>query len=432
MSVLFSPIGTADPATQLGDGPMMHMVRHMKPNAVVLFLSPDMVRHEQADGRYTKAIEYVAHVAEFAKPSIELIFSEYEEVHRFDPYIEEMEKPLNRLVAEYPGEDVLVNVTSGTPAMQQALVALGSFGRLPLRMLQVSTPRKGANKKTDREDPENYDLDLMLELSEMTETELNYESRIIEVKSPNFFSRVQRENIAALVEHFEYGAAYELAMQTDLISKEVKEMILAAAERLNLNGQRSARIFGGTTLAWKADDQLSEYIASMEVRLEQGHWADFLRAMTPAFTEIMKVVLRQSGLSEEQYMTKMPGKRGKLTFKLDPQKINNDPKLQKTVGEPINKPKYPTNYLYASLVEEYCEDKEVRNRVAALREMEDECRNMLAHEMKRADKEKLEKTGGMTLDDVLEAFMFLHDWITSKKMKHGLYERISAKIIESM
>ena len=432
MSVLFSPIGTADPATQLGDGPMMHIVRHMRPNAVMLFLSPKMAQYEQSDGRYTKAIEYVARAAGFAQPSVECMLSEHDEVHRFDPYIEEMEKPLNRLLAEYPGEDVLVNVTSGTPAMQQALVALGSFGRLPLQMLQVSTPRKDANRRYDREDPENYDLGLMLELSEMAEAERGYESRIIEVKSPNFFSRVQRENIASLVEHFEYGAAYELAMQTDLISNEVKEMILATAERLNLNGQRSARVFGGTTLAWKADDQLSEYLASMEVRLMQGHWADFLRAMTPAFTEIMKVVLRQSGLLEEKYMTKMRGKRGKPTFKLDPRKINGDPRLQKAVGGSIDKPKYPTNYLYSSLVEEYCEDREVCNRVAALREMEDECRNMLAHEMKRADKERLEKAGGMTLDDVLEAFIFLHDWITPKKMERGLYKRISTKIVESM
>ncbi len=429
MSVLFSPVGTADPATSLGEGPMMHIVRHMKPDVVVLFLSPSMARHEQTDNRYTKAIEYVAHAAEFAQPSVEVIFSEHEEVHRFDPYIAEFEKVLNKLVAEYPTEDMLVNVTSGTPAMQQALVALGSFGRLPLRMLQVSTPRKDVNKRYDREDPENYDLDLMLGISEIEEEKQGYKSRIIEVKSRNFFSRVQRENIASLVKHFEYGAAYELAMQTDLISNETKEMILAAAERLNLNGQRSAHVFGGTTLAWKADDQLSEYLFGMEVRLLQGHWADFLRAMTPAFTKIMQDVLHQSGLPKEKYMT-LEG--GKPTGKYDPEKIDNDSKLRKAIGRHGDKPAFVTNYLYSSLVKEYCEDSEVCNRVAALRKMEDECRNMLAHEMRRADKEKLEKAGGMTLDDVLETLVFLHDEIAQKKMERGLYERISAKIVESM
>ena len=38
--ILFSPVGTADPITALGDGPMLHIVRHYQPSVVVLFLSP--------------------------------------------------------------------------------------------------------------------------------------------------------------------------------------------------------------------------------------------------------------------------------------------------------------------------------------------------------------------------------------------------------
>ena len=45
MRTLFSMIGTADPITQLGDGPMLHIVRHCVPDKVVLFLSPKMARH---------------------------------------------------------------------------------------------------------------------------------------------------------------------------------------------------------------------------------------------------------------------------------------------------------------------------------------------------------------------------------------------------
>ncbi len=33
--ILFSPIGTADPITALGDGPMLHIVRHYRPIVVV-------------------------------------------------------------------------------------------------------------------------------------------------------------------------------------------------------------------------------------------------------------------------------------------------------------------------------------------------------------------------------------------------------------
>ena len=60
MSVLFSPIGTADPLTQLGDGPMLHIVRHYRPERVVLFLSPKMAQLQEQDQRYTKAIELLS------------------------------------------------------------------------------------------------------------------------------------------------------------------------------------------------------------------------------------------------------------------------------------------------------------------------------------------------------------------------------------
>lgn len=49
--ILFSPIGTADPITALGDGPMLHIVRHYRPIVVVLFLSAEIAAFENADRR---------------------------------------------------------------------------------------------------------------------------------------------------------------------------------------------------------------------------------------------------------------------------------------------------------------------------------------------------------------------------------------------
>ena len=56
MVTLFSPVGTADPVTQLGDGPLLHIIRHRRPDRVVLFLSPAMTQFQRQDERYTRAI----------------------------------------------------------------------------------------------------------------------------------------------------------------------------------------------------------------------------------------------------------------------------------------------------------------------------------------------------------------------------------------
>ena len=144
MSVLFSPIGTVDPLTQLGDGPMLHIIRHYRPERVVLFLSPEMAEYQEQDQRYTKAIELLsAECHEGDVPTIELVKSNTTDVYKFDVYISEFEQKLNEIGKENGGDTILVNASSGTPAMEEALVALGAFGRLNLTPLQVPTPRKG-------------------------------------------------------------------------------------------------------------------------------------------------------------------------------------------------------------------------------------------------------------------------------------------------
>ena len=363
----------------------------------------------------------------FAAPSFEVIPSNVNEVYSFDRYITIFEEALENLSVAYQGEKLLVNVSSGTPAMEQALVALGSFGRLDLQLLQVLTPREGVNKRDDREDPDNYDLCFMADWVEEIEASRDFKSRIIEVKTPNFYDRVLRENVVALVGRYEYGAAYQLGTQMSLVDDVTKEMILAAAERLDLNDKRSARVFGGTPLSWKANDRLAEYLYTMEVRLEQGRWADYLRAMTPALTEIMKRVLERSGLFEKSYME--VGRDGKLTGRCDPTKIKADRRLAEAFNLRSDKPIFVTDQQYSNLVAEYCEDVQVKEQVLGLRRVE-QTRNTLAHEIRSSTKEALEREGGMSMQEVFDTFVSLHDWLMpNQKMVPGLYHRISEMII---
>ena len=263
MTTLFSPIGTADPITQLGDGPLLHIIRHRQPDKVVLFLSPAMVAFQQQDERYTRAIGLLAESAGAPVPEVRLIGSGFEEVYRFDRYIEEFEPILKELARE---DDVLVNVSSGTAGMAQALVALGSFGRLNLELLQVLTPKRGINSRSDRESPDKYDLDLLWELDQ--EIEKGAECRIVSVATPNFSERLLKENIIALIRSYEYEAAFKLVSQMSTASEVTKQMIEAAACRLNLDGGLPATVFAKTDVSYKANDLLLEYLYVMEVRLK--------------------------------------------------------------------------------------------------------------------------------------------------------------------
>ncbi len=421
MTTLFSPVGTADPITQLGDGPLLHIIRHRKPDKVVLFLSPAMAAFQRQDERYTRAIELLVEAGCAPMPEVRLIESDFEEVYRFDRYIEEFEPVLKELARK--GE-VLVNVSSGTAGMAQALVALGSFGRLNLELLQVLTPARGINKRNDRENPNEYELDCLWELDQ--DNEPGAECRIVSVATPNFSERLLRENVITLVKGYEYEAAYKLACQMATASDAAKQMIEAAACRLNLDGGLPAKVFGGTDVSYKANDLLLEYLYVMEVRLAQGHWADFVRSMTPALTELMRRKLNEY-LPEEKYSTQS---RDKVSYIFNADAVRTDERLSRTLSwcqKRYEEEGYLESGHYSCLLREYCEDQPVKNTILQLRNAEKNCRNSLAHTLKASSKAALERSCSMKLEDIMSTLFELHG-----SAKPGLYNRINQRIIDSM
>ena len=420
MTTLFSPVGTADPITQLGDGPLLHIIRHRKPDKVVLFLSPAMAAFQRQDERYTRAIELLVEAGCAPMPEVRLIESDFEEVYRFDRYIEEFEPVLKELARK---GKALVNASSGTAGMAQALVALGSFGRLNLELLQVLTPARGINKRNDRENPNEYELDCLWELDQ--DNEPGAECRIISVATPNFSERLLRENVITLVKGYEYEAAYRLACQMVTASDAAKRMIEAAACRLNLDGGLPAKVFGGTDVSYKANDLLLEYLYVMEVRLAQGHWADFVRSMTPALTELMKRKL-SAYLPEEAYTL---FSNGKSTGRYNVEAINGDFRLASALYSCHydNRNAFVTSDAYVRLVQEYCEDQQAKNAILQLRNAEKNCRNSLAHALKASSKAALERSCSMKLGDIMSTLFELYG-----SAKPGLYDRINQRIIDSM
>lgn len=426
MSVLFSPVGTADPLTQLGDGPMLHIVRHYRPDRVVLFLSPAMREHQERDHRYTEAIERLSASDGRKVPVMELVDAVEKEVYRFDSYIGEFEGILARLCEESPGEPVLVNVTSGTPQWLAALVALGAFGSLDLRLLQVTTPRRGVNKQQDRERQSDYDLDGLWEWNESLREEdpEARESRVIEVETPNFSDRLLRENVVRLVRAYNYPAAFELASQMRDVDPNAMAMIAAARDRLNLDGALPAKVFARTELAYRPNDPLGEYLSVMEVRLAQGNWADFVRLLTPALSRICRDELERCGLPEHAYLLR---ERNRQTSKLDWDLIARDRRLRDVFGNRRPGDAYVTNAQLVKLVENNCTDRRVTEKIVKLREFESKCRNPLAHDLTASSRGSLERLGGLPLDTVMQYLEDLHGCF-----RPHLYQRVSQAIIESL
>lgn len=426
MAILFSPIGTADPMSRLGDGPMLHIVRHYKPSEVVLFLSPKMANYEDEDHRYSKAIELLYDAAQQKPPVITRHKSLENEVYRFDAYIEEFEQILTELSERANDEPILANVSSGTAGMLESLVAIGSFGRLNLKMLQVKTPKNDINKGGDRENADEYNFDRLWEQNPDHNNEAP--NRIIEVKTPNFSDRLLRENVYELVSKYEYAAAYQLAQKTKSVSDEAQQTILAASNRLNMAGTQPKKVFSNTPVPYASNDLLSEYIAAVEVRLNQGKYADYIRALSPAL-EAIAVELLETQLPMTDFASRDTARNA---WRFDKKKIDRDQNLQKALnskGIHYDKSQIVMNNALFVLIDAYCDKSDRVEAAKKLRKVEEECRNTFAHQITPSSRSsienKLANTGVNTLNEVQELLYKAHP-----SAQPGLYNRISEYILD--
>lgn len=410
MDVLFSPVGTADPLTILGDGPMLHIVRFYKPDDVVLFLSPKMQEFQNCDHRYTRAIELLCKKMDIDVPNIHLVSSKRNDVQHFDAYIEEFEHEIKKIRALNKNAQIFANVTSGTPAMEQALVALGAFGEYDLKLLQVFTPRKGINRPDDRERPDYYDLETLWELNPDNDG-AEVTCRVEQVALPNFKERLLRKSVSDLVDCYDYEAALRMALQSTQISTQAINLIQSAINRLNLNSRKQGR------------DRLPEYLYKLEVLLKREQWGDFVRSLTPAFTWTAIRLLDRNQLHPSDYLKYPPDDlSGDFCDELDLVKIQCNPNLYKILSSVVSKnTKHLANWMLDELADSYC-PRDISKRLHLIRRFEEGSRNELAHRIVKSDRASLEMQGGSSFNEVMAALFSLNH------VEPGEYERINRQI----
>lgn len=282
--VLFSPVGGTDPISFERDGGILHICRKYKPSCVLLYLSGEMLAHQSADDRYRKALRYLADEADF---SLEIRTEErpnLTQVHLFDTFYQEFERLLRSLHAEFPKHGLLVNLSSGTPAMKSALAVLSTLMDFPVTMIQVASPNQRHNGR--RDDPAEFDLDLYWEC-DLDRNPDTYQDRCQESKEENLRGKLQRQALEAHLSVYDYQAARTVGAQMgDLLQPDARMWLDAACLRANQEWRSIQPQELREKIIPKAysDEERSifEYLLGLQNRLNRGEFAEFLRGLTPA------------------------------------------------------------------------------------------------------------------------------------------------------
>ena len=454
-TVLFTPVGGTDPISwnNWRDGAILQICRKYKPDMVYMYMSAEILENHYKDDRYRYCINKLAENMG-CKIDIKIIAKpELREVQKFNFFYVEFSEILDQISEGLStGDELLLNVSSGTPAMKSSLMVLSSLTRMKCKVIQVSTPIKGMNEH-------NHTVGSIKELWECDEDNDpdQYEDRTEEVDCPWIVADQKKRLIRNHVLAYDYEAAIRVHEQMPLCADGTYVKLLrAAAERKQLNDQKmllALREAGEEKNSIfrpiKNDEMrmLFEYILTLDIRQKRGEYGDFVRALTPPITELFIKILEKEGsinIKEYYYINDEKKKRWKLD-KIQGTQIEQvmsrnlkwDDKQKGYVSRPGRTISVDKEYIQSTqllnLIKEYVGDEKTVKLCETLRHVEDEVRNRVAHEMVGISDDFIRAKVSLDSKEIVQIIQKLLCTIDGGLKRHlDSYDNMNAFILDRM
>lgn len=434
MKILFSPLGMTDPIRYFRDGAMLNIIRNYQPDKVYLYMSKEICEHHHADNRYRICIEALG--KRFNKiyddTNVEVIERpEMEEVQRFDDFFEEFRDILNGIHENNPDAEILLNVSSGTPAMKSSLQILSLTLDYPCVPIQVSTPKKRSNPHVDEEQGWTP-----ADLWEMNESNEDEDNRCVASTTKNLMIEFQKQTVKNLIQSYDYSAALQLAMSSNAFSEEVKELLAAANGRLQLKYFNAKTAFKKQNYSIelsgnKEVDELSEYLLSLKIRIQKQEYADYMRSVTPAFYSLCRLFLKRKGQDVEQYAK--GNWKGVLVWdrkKMEGTDILNS--LDDKYGEFKDNAPVNTDSMCTIILNLYQDDHDLAENFEDLREkVEKELRNTAAHTIASIDDKRIKADTGFSSEEIWKKLVKIYE-SCGYRLKTKSYDNMNDFIIRKI
>ncbi|MBR1628358.1 MAG: CRISPR-associated protein Csm6 [Lachnospiraceae bacterium] len=433
--VLFSPIGGTDPISlnNLRDGSMLHICRYYQPDQVVLFLSKEMLSYHRKDNRYVYCIHQLAkqqgrdiEVSLIERPDLE-------DVQEYDYFYAEFGQIIRDIYSKLDEKDsLLINISSGTPAMKSGLLVLITLGEFPCKAIQVVTPTRSMNEHTHK----GFDLETVWELNEDNgETE----NRCREIKCPTLSAIKNEEILKKHILAYDYAAAIRMV---ELLPKErtvaYERFLQLAHARLELDnsgiGKFSENNRERLFPVWSTDDRkVFEYALSMDIKRRRGEYADFIRAFTPLFAGLLeRILLKTCRIDLKRYCKVCSD--GSMKWDINKLQGTEVLRLLETGFYEFrtNSPVYSSHMIV--LIEKMSEDNELTKLIDDLRFVEAKIRNVAAHQMTAIPDEMIKMNTGYNAKQIMDLIkkLFHYSGIRVKKDDWNSYDIMNQRIIEKM
>lgn len=452
--ILFSPIGDTDPIRGCYDGGCLHILRHYKPEMAVLFYTAEMVEKEDKDHRYTKVIRYYFHENEL---ELREIRTDIKNAHLLDEFISNIPDEVRSLHREYPEAEILLNLSSGTPAIKSVMALLAvEFDWC--KGIQVSTPQKKSNKDNTATKDETPELLIETNL----DNEADAENRCTEPPLKVIHLYGLKQQIISLVKRYEYASALLLIKGNEnFISQKTIKLLRHAICRMNLEPLKAKKELKAYVdekskrnidlFPFKEGEEnkaeLLEYFLLMQINQKKEQYSELLLKAIPfVYVLLLEYFNRNSSFRLEEI-----AKKNNSSFQISRSMIDEKhPQLLRMLDEEFMPyglmDKKELSPLMLNVLSRYihefnqCRDRKMGGDVARLlSEIEfhkfNSLRNETAHELINVTKKKFCERVGLDPEKFIKILwqLFIRIYEDKKLEKcRGMYDDLNEWIIDSL
>lgn len=382
-TILFSPVGSTDPISGQHDGALLHITRTYRPDLIYLYMSKEMCELEDRDSRYTYCLDKLKELCGMDFEVRVIRRPELVDVHIFDTFLDEFQQIITGILSGNEECELLLNVSSGTPAMKSALQVIAAMSEKNKIPVQVASPKKAYNDS--REDVKGeYLVDLQWELNE--DNAEDYENRCTVSSSINMAARMKKEIIKKHINAYDYVAALAIAEDMEgFISEDAIRLMKAGVSRLRLDRNTCDKLMAKDSydifpFKGREECRIVEYIILQYLKLKKDEYIDFVRGMSPLiFIAVIRIIEKTCGydLDNITYLDPEMQKKGIFTRRWKPAAETDSDILK--AGIEARRNGFVSNDQFVKLLNSISSDKEVLALVEELREIEKLLRNPVAH-----------------------------------------------------
>ncbi len=440
---LFSAIGTTDPIRDFHDGALLHIIRYFSPDYVCYYMTKGMIDIEEEDikkegvDRYLYCLNMIKKVinkdfaVEVMRDEKMVDPSDMDVFYRiFLQKINEINQKANE---ETNGEyEILLNVSSGTPSQKATLQVIATLGNDKIKAIQVKSPHKKANPREDNE--KGSLIKDVWETNDDNGTNVENRTNISEAK--NFIKlATQREIIKELINNYDYSAVYELLCMLGS-DEHLKSLVKSAIYRLEMNlnqiGEGLSEIENNNFIVNVGSDILKnvEYILGLGIKLKKNNYTDFIRGITPIIVDLferacIKIDKNMINSICDDVPKNMLGKKRYIkNIKLDKIKVYDSNLLTFLNDKYLGSGGFREGEVSSStylLIMEYCLNNNMPkinqdeyDIAKKLRDVEQNVRNIVAHEIEYMSDEKIKEITGISAKKIYNMIVLFANYCNMK------------------